>query len=214
MKKTTITIILIILLSIAIGVYSYYNIQESKIASHWDAKGQVNGYMSKFWGIFLVPIISIGLYLLFLFIPKIDPLKKNILKFRNYYDSFILIMMLFLFYVFVLTILANLGYVFNMTTMLMPAIGLLFFCIGIIFKKLKRNWFIGIRTPWTMSNDQVWEKTHKLGSVLFKIEGIILLLGVFFPAKYFLGFVLIPILVFTIWLFLYSYLEYKKIKKR
>jgi uncharacterized membrane protein len=198
------------MLSFVIGTYSYQNINRDKIISHWNAEGQEDGYMSKFWGIFLVPLMLIGLYLLFLVIPKIDPLKENIKKFRGYYDSFILVIILFLFYIFILTILANFGYNFNLTLMLMPALGILFFYIGIILKKLKRNWFIGIRTPWTMSNDEVWDKTHKLGSILFKIIGVILVFGIFFPTKYFIWFILIPIFVLVIWLTLYSYIEFKK----
>ncbi len=199
MKKITFAIILIILLSFIIGIYSYYNIKEDKIISHWNIKGQVDGYMPKFWGIFLIPLISLGVYLIFLLIPKIDP---NLL---------ILILILFLFYIFILIILSNFKYKLNINTMLMPAIGILFFCIGIIMKKLKRNWFIGIRTPWTLSSDKVWKKTHHLGSLLFKFTGVILFFGIFFSPEYFLLFILIPIFVLSIWLVLYSYLEYKKL---
>ena len=127
MKKITISIIIIILLSILIGAYSYQKIEGDTIASHWDIDGEVNGYMSKFWGVFLFPIMLIGMCILFSIIPKIDPLKKNIKKFKKEYNIFVFSMILFLFYVFILTILANLKYNFNMTTMIMPAMGLLFF---------------------------------------------------------------------------------------
>ena len=210
MKKITIAIILIIILSFVIAIYAYQTIDGDKVASHWNAKGEVNGYMSKFLGVFLFPLILIGLYLVFLVIPKIDPLKKNIEKFRKYYDIFILAIMLFMFYVFILTLLFNLGYSFNMKTMLMPTIGLLFFGIGMFMKKLKRNWFIGIRTPWTISNDEVWKKTHLLGAKLFKLLGIIIFLGIFFR-KYLLWFILVPVIISVVWLFAYSYLEYRKI---
>lgn len=212
MKKITIAIISIIILSFVIGIYAYQNIEADKVSSHWDSNGEVNGYMSKFWGIFLSPLILLGIYLLFLIIPKIDPLKNNIKKFRGYYDLFILIIALFLFYIFILTIITNLGYSFNMTMALMPAMGALFFYIGIIMKKLKRNWFMGIRTPWTLSNDEVWNKTHKLGATLFKIIGVIVILGILFPSKYVIWIILIPVLASTVWLVLYSYLEYKKSK--
>jgi uncharacterized membrane protein len=211
-KSLTIAIIFIILLSFGIAVYSYQKIEGDIVASHWDAKGNVNGYMSKFFGIFLFPFVSLGLYILFSLIPKIDPLKKNIKIFRKYYDLFVFIIILFLFYIFVLTILSNLNYNFNITTMLMPAMGILFFGIGMFMNKLKRNWFIGIRTPWTISNDIVWEKTHKLGSKIFKIIGVLFVIGLFFE-KYLLWFVLAPVIISTIWLVLYSYLEHTKIKK-
>jgi len=210
-KKINWLFILLIILSFIIGIYAY-SVLPDQIASHWNARGEVDGYMGKFWGLFLFPIILIFLYLLFLIIPRIDPLKKNIEKFREYYDYLILVIFLFLFYVFLLTILANLGYRFNMTKTIIPAVGLLFFYIGFILNKVKRNWFIGIRTPWTLSNERVWDKTHKLGSKLFKISGIIILIGIFFQ-DYLVWFILIPVIVTVVWLFIYSYLEYKKLKK-
>jgi uncharacterized membrane protein len=165
--------------------------------------------MSKFWGIFLMPLLSIALFLLFIYLPKLDPLKKNYKSFSNYYDSFILVMIVFLFYAYLLTILWNFGFNFNMSLALIPALGFLFFYIGIILKKLKRNWFIGIKTPWTVSSDKVWEKTHKLGSTLFKISGIITIIGVFFPS-YIIWFTLLPVIFSSVWLIIYSYLEYRK----
>ena len=211
MNKLNLIAIVIIILSFLIGIYSYSYFPD-KIASHWNAQGQVNGYMSKFWGIFLVPIISTAMFLLFIFLPKLDPLKKNYRKFKTYYDSFILMIIIFMFYVYLLTILWNFGIKLNMNLSIIPAIGFLFIYIGIILKNIKRNWFIGIRTPWTISNDKVWDKTHKLGSKLFIISGIITLFGIFFP-NLLIWFILVPILFSSLWLLIYSYLEYKKIKK-
>lgn len=213
MKKMTFAILFLILLSFAVAFYSYEEITADVIASHWNSEGEIDSYMSKFWGLFLFPLILVGVYLLFIVIPIIDPLKKNIEKFRGYYDLLIVIIMLFVFYVFILAIVANLGYSFNMTVMILPVIGLLFVSIGSIMKKLKRNWFIGIRTPWTLSSDVVWKKTHELGGVLFKVVGVLIVLGIFAPMKYLLWFILVPVLTMVILLVVYSYLEYRKIKK-
>lgn len=213
MKKTTTAIIILIILSFVIATYSYYNIKEDKIASHWNAKGEVDDYMSKFWGVYLFPFIFIFLYGMFLLIPKIDPLKKNIEKFRKYYDWFILLIFLFLFYVFVLTILANLGYMFNMTTMMMPALALFFFVIGMFLPKIKRNWFMGIRTPWTISNDIVWEKTHELGGKFFKGIGILIILGLFIPGEIFFPVFISFTLFMVVFLVVYSYQEFRKVEK-
>jgi uncharacterized membrane protein len=214
MKKITIAILILILLSFSISIYSYNNLETDKVASHWNAEGEVDDYMGKFWGLFLLPIISIALYLLFLLIPKIDPLKSNIKKFRKHYDWFMFTFILFMTYISLLTILANHRYDFNMTTMLMPAIGAWFFYIGSLMKQLKRNWFIGVRTPWTLSSDLVWEKTHKLTSKLFKIVGIIIIFTAFLPARYLIWFILVPIFIILIWVVLYSYLEFKKEKRK
>lgn len=210
MNKIQLIIILIILTSFGIGIYFYQQLP-SVMASHWDAKGEVNGYMSKFWGTFLMPLISILIFLLFILIPQIDPLKENIKKFKKYFDVFILLIMLFLFVLYLWTILWNVGYELNIIYFILPAIAVIFFYAGILIEHAKRNFFIGIRTPWTLSSDTVWDKTHKLGSKLFKATAIISLLGLIFIdwAFYILIF---SSLVASLYTIIYSYFEFKKEK--
>lgn len=207
-KKAQIITIIIILISFAVGVYFYPQFPD-KMASHWNIQGEVDGYISKFWGAFLMPIVSLGLFLLFLLIPRIDPLKRNIEKFRKYFDTFIVLIILFLFYVYLLTVFWNIGISFNMSRVILPAIGILFYYIGVLLKHAKRNWFIGIRTPWTLSSDNVWEKTHKLGSKLFKTAGVIALLGIFFQSLA-IWLILVPVILVSVYTIFYSYFEYKK----
>ena len=197
-----------ILLSFAIGI-SYYPQMPDKIASHWNAQGQVNGYLSKFWGLFLMPIISVGLLLLFMLIPGIDPLKSNIQQFRRHYDGFVVLIMVFLFYLYLLTIFWNAGYTFNIITFLSPAFAILFYYTGILIENAKRNWFIGIRTPWTLSSDRVWDRTHKIGGKLFKIAGIVALAAVFFETAA-IFFIIVPVIIVSIYTVVYSYIEFQK----
>lgn len=208
MRKSEIIIVVIIMFSFSIGIYFYPEMPE-KIPSHWNAQGQVDGYMPKCWGLFLMPFISLGLFLLFVLIPKIDPLKANIEKFRRYYDIFVVLVIAFLFYLYLLTIFWNIGMRFNMIQLLVPAFGILFYYCGILIENSKRNWFIGVRTPWTLSNEKVWDKTHKIGGKLFKIAGVISLLGVFFQ-NYALFFVLIPVILVAVYTIIYSYFEYQR----
>ncbi len=211
MKKINIIILLVIAISFVSGVY-LYSIMPDEMASHWNTQGEVDGYMTKFWGLFLMPFVSLAVFLLFLLIPKIDPLKKNIEKFREYFDWFIFLIVVFLLYIHSLSIFWNLGHSFNFSKMMIPALAVLFFAIGIILKKAKRNWFFGIRTPWTLSNDIVWEKTHQMGSRLFKLAAIIILIAIFSP-KYSIWMILVPIIAITLYLIVYSYLEYRQLKK-
>ncbi len=197
-----------IILAFAVGVYFYPQMPD-KMASHWNFYGQVDDYMPKFGGLFLMPVISLAMFLMFLAIPRIDPLKANIDKFRKYFDIFIVLIILFLFYIYLLSIAWNLGFEFNMIRFLAPAFGFLFYYAGILVENAKRNWFIGIKTPWTLSSDKVWDKTHQLGGKLFKISGIIAFLGIIFPS-YAILLVLAPVLLFTVYTVLYSYLEYRK----
>ena len=210
LKKTDIIIVSLILFYFGIGIYLYPQMPE-KMASHWNIKGEVDGYLSKFWGLFLMPLLSIGILLLYLIIPNIDPLKKNIEKFRKYFDGFIVLLLLFLFYLYVLTIFWNLGLKFDIGQAIIPALAILFYYCGILLEKAKRNWFIGIRTPWTLSSDEVWDKTHKLGGKLFKIAGLFVLLGLFFK-KYIFWFILVPIFTAVIYIIAYSYFEYQKVQ--
>lgn len=207
-KKTNLIIISVIILSFLSAFYLYPKLPD-RVASHWNSQGQVDDYLPKIWGVFLMPAITLAIFLLFLLIPRIDPLKKNIAKFRNYFNWLIILIVVFLLYVYSLTVFWNLGYRFNMTLLMTPAVGLLFFYIGVILKHAERNWFIGIRTPWTLSSDVVWKKTHQLGAKLFKVAGIIAILGIFF-AENALWFAIIPAIASSLFLLVYSYFEHKK----
>jgi len=208
MRKSEVIILIIISLSFIIGVY-FYPLMPDKMASHWNFKGKVDDYIPKFWGLFLMPFISIGLFLLFVLIPRIDPLKVNIAKFRKYFDTFIVLIILFLFYIYLLTIFWNIGMKFSIIQFLVPAFGIIIYYAGVLVENAKRNWFIGIRTPWTLSNEKVWEKTHKIGGKLFKIAGVIAFLGVFLQSSA-LFFVLAPVILIAIYTIVYSYFEYQK----
>ena len=192
MKKIYLIIIGIILLSFGMGIY-FYNTMPDQMVSHWDANGEPDDHMGKFWGLFLFPILSLGLAILFLVLPKIDPLKNNIKKFRNYYDWFIILFLFFMLYMYIITVLWNLGHEFDMNRIILPAFAVLFFYIGIMTGHAKQNWFIGIRTPWTLSNEKVWNKTHKLAGKLFKIVAVMSLVGLLFR-DYAMWFILIPVI--------------------
>jgi len=209
-KNTNIILLAIIITSFTVGAYFYPQLPE-KIASHWNSSGDVNGYMGKFWGIFLLPFIMLGMFVLYALIPLIDPLKSNIQSFRKYYNYFWIIMSVFFMYIYGLIIAWNLGYLFNFIMAIVPAMAFLFFVIGSFLKNLKRNWFVGIRTPWTLSSDIVWEKTHKLGGKLFQISAVISLLGLFLKGNAIIFAIIIPILISSLFIVVYSYVVYKKL---
>lgn len=177
--RTTIFIsVALIAIAILAGLLLWSRLPDP-MPAHWNAAGEIDGYMSKFWGVFLIPIISISLAGLFLIIPNIDPLKANIAQFRATFNWFIVVFVVYMLYVYALTLFAALGTSFNMTLMLLPAVGLLFIGIGYLMNGAKRNFFIGIRTPWTLSSDTVWDETHKLGSKLFMLGGVVTILCAF-----------------------------------
>lgn len=208
MKKPYLFALGIIFISFITAIYLYPQMPD-EMAIHWNAQGEADGYASKIWGLFLTPCVSLGIFVLLTLIPKIDPLKRNIEKFRKYFDWFIVILISFLLYIHFLTIFWSLNVRFDMMQMLIPAFSILFYCSGMLLKKCKRNWIIGIRTPWTLSNDIVWNKTHQIGGKLFKTVGIISFLGIIF-FKYAIWFLIVPVIATSLYLMIYSYFEYQK----
>ncbi len=211
MKNAKMAIAALVIFSFALGLYFYDRMPES-IASHWNARGQVDGYMPKFWGVFFMPLLSVFLAALFIIIPLIDPMKKNIEDFRDYYDKFILLVLAFMLYIYALTLAWNLGYKLNMLAFMSPGFAILFYYSGVMMEHAKVNWFIGIRTPWTMSSERVWKKTHALGAKLFKASGALAILGAF-AGDYAILFVMVPVVLGSLYLFVYSYLEFQNEQK-
>jgi len=183
------------------------------MAIHWNAQGVVDGYGSRFMGVLFFPIVILVLYLFLSLIPYIAVFKENIQDFIQYFFGFKLIFVFFMGSVYAATIVYNLGHYFNMTLFVVPSIAVLLFYVGYIMQFMKRNFFIGIRTPWTLANDEVWKRTHKVGSLTFRLNAIIILFTLIFPNK-FLLIVLIPTLGNALFLVVYSYHLYSKIGKK
>jgi uncharacterized membrane protein len=212
-RLTLLLSLILIFVTLLAGVFLWNQLPD-QMASHWNEQDQVDGYVGKFWGAFMVPLMMIGLTLLFLAIPSIDPLKKNIADFRGLFNLFIVLFNGFMAYVHGLTLAWNLGNTgFRMSTLLLPALGLLFILVGLVTRKAKRNYFIGIRTPWTLANDTVWEKTHKLGGLLFIAAGVISLFGIFLPEQAFL-LMLVPVIAAAVISYIYSYILFRQEEKK
>jgi uncharacterized membrane protein len=188
-----------------------WNRLPDQIASHWNINDQVDGYMPKFWGVFLLPFITLGMFVLFLVVPSIDPLKANIAQFRGAFNLFIVLIVGFMLYLYGLTLAWNLGYNdFRMSGAMLPAIGLLFIFLGFMMRQAKRNFFIGIRTPWTLSSDTVWNETHRVGAVLFIVSGALAFLGGFFGGMTAFWMMFAPLMASTLFLLVYSYVLYRR----
>ena len=209
-KRENLLNLLMVLTAFALGFF-FYPILPEMMASHWNSLGEVDGYIGKFWGTMLMPIIMTLVFLLLAYIPKIDPLKENISKFKKYYGFFKSIVMLFLFYIYVLTLVWNFGFPFNFTVFIVPAFSLLIYMSGVMMGHAKRNYMVGIRTPWTLSSDKVWDKTHLLAGRFFKASAIVALLGIFFPGRA-VTLLFLPVLFSVIFAVVFSYKEFTRIK--
>ena len=194
------------------GAYVYPMLPET-VATHWDEHGNPNGWSSREFAVFFFPAMMLALLALLAYLPHFDPLRKNVEKFSGTWNLFKVIFIAFMLYIYLLSLAANLGMGINIGYAMMPAFALLFWFMGVLVEKAKTNWFIGIRTPWTLSSKQVWDRTHKLGAKHYKACALIVLLGLAFP-EFTIWFVIVPIILTSIFLFVYSYLEYRKLEKK
>ena len=209
-KTTTIIALVMIALALLAGALLWGQLP-GQMASHWNANDEVNGYMPKIWGVFLMPLITLVMLVLFLVLPSIDPLKANIAKFRESFNLFIVLIIVFMLYVHGLTLAWSLGYQdFKMSTALLPFMGVLFIAIGFMLRKARRNFFIGIRTPWTLSSDSVWDKTHQLGAILFMASGVLAIIGGFFGGMTAFWLMFVPLIGSSLFLMVYSYVLYRQ----
>ena len=209
--RTTTIIVLMMIAAATLAGLLLWNRLPDLMASHWNVNDQVDGYMPKFWGVFLLPLITLGMFVLFLVVPSRDPMKANIAQFREAFNLFIVLLVGFMIYLYGLTLAWSLGYdTFRMSSAMLPAVGLLFIFVGFLMRQAKRNFFIGIRTPWTLSSDAVWNETHRVGAILFVISGTLAFLGGFFGGTTAFWLLFAPLLGSTLFLLVYSYILYQK----
>jgi len=165
--------ILLLLLVIGFSFWSY-NLLPNMVATHWNIQGQVDAWGSKKFNNLFFPGLLMSVYLLLTFIPNIDPKKERYTEFANVYLIMRNAIISILAIVFGATTLFNLGYNLNIGAIIAGSVGILFLIIGNYFGKLKLNYFVGFRTPWTLSSENVWNKTHQVGGKAFIILGIII----------------------------------------
>lgn len=189
-----------------------YPLMPDPMVGHWSLAGEADGYLPKFWGVFLFPLIAAGLYVVYRILPVIDPHQENLKKFRWAFDDFVIAMELFFVYLFALTILWNLGITFNFSQFIAPAVGVLFYVIGILVEESRQNWFIGIRTPWTLSDERVWDQVHRISGRLFRYCALLAFLGIILPDLAFY-LILVPVVAVAVFAIVYSYYEYQRLRK-
>ncbi len=212
MKLSRVDIVSIILIiGVLVIAFNIYPTMPERMPTHWNADGEIDGYGNRFVGVFLFPIIIVFVYLVFLMVPYMAVYKKNIESFMKYLEGMKLVMMLFFVSMYVFTLLSNFGIKVNMTYFVIPAIAIMFYYIGYVMQFMKKNYFIGIRTPWTLASDKVWDKTHKLGSITFRVNAVIFLV-VLINSHLFVWVIMTTILLNVVLLFGYSYFIWKKEK--
>lgn len=210
--KTEIWPFIILLAAIGFSLWSYPRLP-AQVISHWDSNDQPNGWSSREFDVMFRFILLTGIYLLFNFMPRFDPKGERYKEFARAYLILRDLILVILFIITSATTFVNLGYAVNIGAIIAGATGLMLVIIGNYLGKLKPNWFIGIRTPWTMSSDNVWNKTHRLGSRLIILLGLGVFFTLFLKPKLSFQILFFGLLVITVLVSGYSYILFKNKKE-
>jgi len=199
----------ILLISLLISAWAWQQLPaDAQIATHWNLEGEVDGYSSKFMGLLIMPLMIVFISAIFQFLPRIEPRKENLIRSLKAF-SWIWIGTGLLLGVVHAAIVANaVGLPINIFFLAVSMTGILLVIVGNYMGKVRSNFFLGIRTPWTLSSELSWAKTHRLGGRLFVFLGIAMTAAAFWSTSTILY--LVPlILMITVGLLVYSYFIWK-----
>ncbi len=210
--KKELPLIAIVLLPFIYLAYIWNQLPE-KVPMHWNINGEIDRYGEKVELIIIPILLPLLVYIIFLVVPKIDP-KNRLNKMGNKLQTikFLLTTLMSILALFIIYTAKNES--FTNPNYMVFIIGVLYIVLGNYFKTLKANYFIGIRTPWTLEKETVWKKTHELGGKLWFIGGIIVVIASLILRKEtnFTVFLIITGII-TIIPIVYSYLTFKNEKK-
>ena len=179
---------------------------------HWDAHGNVNGWSAK-WTLFTVnPGIMAGMMLLFAALPWLSPKHFEIDSFRGTYLYIMVAILAILAYLHALMLAAGLGWALDMTRAAVGGVCLLVALIGNVLGKVRRNFYVGVRTPWTIASERVWNQTHRLAAKTFVASGVLGLIAVILRAPFW-----VPVAMIVAGALMpagYSLVFYKQLERR
>jgi len=194
-----------------IASYFFYRGFPAEVPIHWNAAGEVDGWGGPAFAAFFFPAIIMAMYLLMTLIPLIDPQKDRYKEFGRPYTILRLALVLYMTLVYFIASFSALGFDINISQIIPVGIGLLFMVIGNLMPKFKKNWFVGIRTPWTLSDERVWTKTHRVGGKLFLLGGLLIMTTALLPADWNVYVLLITVGIIVIGTVGYSYWIWRKL---
>ena len=210
--KSEIFSLILIVVATAASFYFYAHFPV-RVITHWGFNGEPNGWSGRGFAAFFLPVLLIGMYLLFVFLPMLDPKKERYAEFAKTYAIFRNILLFFLTLIYFIASLNNIGYKLDVGVWVPVAVGLLFIILGNYLGKIKPNWFVGIRTPWTMSSETVWAKTHRFGGKAFIVGGVIMSITGIAPLAWRLPLFIADTIILIFATVVYSYIAYRQEKK-
>jgi uncharacterized membrane protein len=181
-----------------------------EMAIHFDAAGEPDSYMATELALAGGIALTAGIAVMFAVLPRIDPLGENFEAFQGVYDASAVGIVAFMAYVHGLVLAYNLDVEFGMLQALSPAIAGLYLLVAVLVRRAEQNWFVGIRTPWTLSDERVWNRTHERAAPLFVVAAALALAGVVVP-EYAVLLISAPAAVIAFGATVYSFVVYRRL---
>lgn len=200
-----------VVIAVAVGVWLYPHLP-ARVPDHWDLAGHVDGWTSRWWAVATPVLVLLGLMLLTWLLPVISPRRFEITPFARVYTGLMLVIEGVIVVISVCVLLAGAGYAVPMQTVVVLAVGALLLILGNYMGKLRKNFFIGIRTPWTLASDAVWERTHRLGGWVLMLAGVVYIVLALVGVNQVV--LVIVIVVAALLPALYSFVIYKRLERR
>ena len=189
-----------------------WNSLPQKVPMHWNYRGEIDDWGSKNSLLLLVGLLTLVPYILMLIIPKIDP-KNKLSVMGGKYNQIKFVFIAFISGLSLFIIFSSKNQSVSNPNLIQVLIGVLFIVLGNYFKVIKQNYFIGIKTPWTLENEQVWKLTHIFAGKLWIAGGLLIaVFSLFLPSDLAFGFFLTITILITLIPVLYSYFKYKELK--
>ena len=207
MLKTWIVVALAVILAI-VGIL----IMPDTIPTHFGPSGEPDAWGSKFT-VLLYPAILVLVTVLAVPMIKLDPKQDNYERFSKYYYNFLLGFALFFLAMEAANIAIAMGAAINVGSIICFVTGVLMFFVGNMMPKIKQNFFFGIKTPWALTDEENWFKTHRLGGKTFAAGGIAIMIAAFIPGESKIWILLAVVLVMVFVPFVYSYVIFKNKQK-
>lgn len=182
----------------------------AQVPTHWGLDGEVDGWSPRALGAFLLPAVGTLTVLLLHAVPRIDPRGDNVARFRPEFYLVINLVAAFLLLVHVAALGVALGWAVDVTAVIAVGLGGLLAAIGNYLPRVRANWFMGIRTPWTLSSDAVWRATHRVGGRLFVAAGVVVAASALLPAMWRGPVIVAAVLVAALVPAVYSYAAWRR----
>ncbi|WP_426702524.1 SdpI family protein [Rhodanobacter sp. Col0626] len=213
MKPVRTLIVSAAFVAIAVGVAIWlYPRLPAQVPVHWDMSGQANRYAPRFWGAAMWPLLIFGLAVLTVALPAISPRRFEIKSFAGIYGALMLVIQGVMLVIGMTALLVGAGFALPLSTIVPLAVGVLLMVLGNYMGKLRKNFFIGIRTPWTLASDTVWERTHRLAGWVFVLAGAAMAITTL--AHVMPGWGLVVIVAVLLIPYVYSFFVYRALEGR